>query len=121
MSQCGVYQNVWFKLETFFKIAFFFQNYNFCEWLIQFNPYVYSLASFLWDIGKQNSPRWDAAKRGVPSGANMKLRHCLLSDTESETYMAQYTISYDVINKRKKLPNLILLQTGQPSHNLNKL
>ena len=34
--------------------------------------------------------------------------------------MAQYTISYDVINKRKKLPNLTLLQTGQPSHNLNK-
>ena len=28
-----------------------------------------SLASFLWDIGKQNSPRWDAAKRGVSSGA----------------------------------------------------
>ena len=40
---------------------------------------------------------------------NMKLRHCLLSDTESETYMAQYTISYDVINKRKKLSNLTLL------------
>ena len=28
-----------------------------------------SLASLLWDIGKQNSPRCDAAKRGVPSGA----------------------------------------------------
>ena len=28
-----------------------------------------SLASFLWDIGKQNSPRCDAAERGVPSGA----------------------------------------------------
>ena len=28
-----------------------------------------SLAFFLWDIGKQNSPRCDAAKRGVPSGA----------------------------------------------------
>ena len=28
-----------------------------------------SLASFLWDIGKQNSPRCDAEKRGVPSGA----------------------------------------------------
>ena len=27
-----------------------------------------SLASFLWDIGKQNSPRCDAAKRGAPSG-----------------------------------------------------
>ena len=27
------------------------------------------LASFLWDIGKQNSPRYDAAKRGIPSGA----------------------------------------------------
>ena len=28
-----------------------------------------SLVSFLWDIGKQNRPRCDAAKRGVPSGA----------------------------------------------------
>ena len=28
-----------------------------------------SLASFLWDMGKQHSPRWDAAERGVPSGA----------------------------------------------------
>ena len=28
-----------------------------------------SLASFLGDTGKQNSPRCDAAERGVPSGA----------------------------------------------------
>ena len=28
-----------------------------------------SLASFLWDTGEQHSPRWDAAERGVPSGA----------------------------------------------------
>ena len=28
-----------------------------------------SPASLLWDIGKQNSPRWDAAERSVPSGA----------------------------------------------------
>ena len=28
-----------------------------------------SLASLLWDIGKQNSPRCDAAERGVPSRA----------------------------------------------------
>ena len=28
-----------------------------------------SLAALLWDIGEQNSPRCDAAKRGVPSGA----------------------------------------------------
>ena len=27
-----------------------------------------SLASLLWDIGKQHSPGWDAAERGVPSG-----------------------------------------------------
>ena len=27
-----------------------------------------SLSSLLWDIGKQNSPRCDAAERGVPSG-----------------------------------------------------
>ena len=34
-----------------------------------YNLTIISLASFLWDIGKQNSPRCDAAKRGVPSGA----------------------------------------------------
>ena len=28
-----------------------------------------SLTSLLWDLGKQNSPRCDAAERGVPSGA----------------------------------------------------
>ena len=28
-----------------------------------------SLASLLWDKGKQNSPRCDAAERGLPSGA----------------------------------------------------
>ena len=28
-----------------------------------------SLASFLWDIGKQHSPRCDTAKHGVPSGS----------------------------------------------------
>ena len=28
-----------------------------------------SLASLLWDIDKQNSPRCDAADSGVPSGA----------------------------------------------------
>ena len=28
-----------------------------------------SLASLLWDIGKQNSPRCDATEPGVPSGA----------------------------------------------------
>ena len=29
----------------------------------------------------------------VINNVNMKLRHCLFSDTESETYMAQYTYS----------------------------
>ena len=28
-----------------------------------------SLTSLLWDIGKLNSPIYDAAERGVPSGA----------------------------------------------------
>ena len=28
-----------------------------------------SLVVILWDIGKQHSPRCDAAERGVPSGA----------------------------------------------------
>ena len=31
------------------------------------NPYKPGV--LLWDIGKQNSPRWDTAKRGVPSRA----------------------------------------------------
>ena len=30
-------------------------------------------------------------------------------------------ISYDEINKKGKLPNSTLLQTGQPSDNLNKI
>ena len=30
-----------------------------------------SLASFLWDIGKQISPRCDAAKHDVPSGISL--------------------------------------------------
>ena len=29
------------------------------------------LASFLWDIGKQYSPRCDGAERDIPSGASM--------------------------------------------------
>ena len=29
----------------------------------------YELGVFLWDIGKQHSPRCDATERGVPSGA----------------------------------------------------
>ena len=35
--------------------------------LILVNPY--KPGDLLWDIGKQNSPRCDAAKRGVASGA----------------------------------------------------
>ena len=39
-----------------------------------------SLASFLWDIGKQNRPRCDAAERGVPQNAASHLRlFCLLT------------------------------------------
>ena len=42
-------------------------------WIVPFNSVTalthLSLASLLWDIGKQNSPRCDAAERGVPSGA----------------------------------------------------
>ena len=34
-----------------------------------FNLTHLSPSSLLWDIGKQNSPRCDAAERGVPSGA----------------------------------------------------
>ena len=34
-----------------------------------FNTVCLTHLSLLWDIGKQNSPRCDAAERGVPSGA----------------------------------------------------
>ena len=34
-----------------------------------FLSHVINLASFLWDIGKQNSHRGDTAEHGVPSGA----------------------------------------------------
>ena len=37
--------------------------------VMMFSSTHLSLASFLWDIGKQHSPRCDAAERGVPSGA----------------------------------------------------
>ena len=46
------------KMNSFEKVAFQLSNLT-----------RLSLASLLWDIGKQNSPRCDAAERGVPSGA----------------------------------------------------
>ena len=44
------------------------------QWLICNHNYailtfINSFKTFLWDIGKQYSPRYDAAERGVPSGA----------------------------------------------------
>ena len=47
-----------------------------------------SSASFLWDIGKHNSPRCDAAKRGVPSGA---ILFALLNSSENEIKMKNYS------------------------------
>ena len=55
------------------KVVIRFQCFRFCDFFL--DSYVpktlthLSLASLLWDIGKQNSPRCDAAERGVPSGA----------------------------------------------------
>ena len=55
--------------------AFLFLNQACCDRLVQNSKLRIgslthlSLASFLWDIGKQYSPRCDAAERGVPSGA----------------------------------------------------
>ena len=42
---------------------------HFLAWLRPEQLTHLSLASLLWVIGKQNSPRCDAAERGVPSGA----------------------------------------------------
>ena len=39
-----------------------------CNRFIPYLTYL-SLASLLWDIGKQDSPRCEAAERGIPSGA----------------------------------------------------
>ena len=39
-----------------------------------------SLASLLWDLGKQNSPRCDAAERGVPSGAILFARRIFIKN-----------------------------------------
>ena len=43
----------------------------FCSFYLGLNLLLthISLSSFLWDIGKQNSPRLEAAFCGVPSGA----------------------------------------------------
>ena len=58
------------KLTIFKFISRCFINENIRSFDIRFLTHI-SLASFLWDIGKQNSPRCDAAKRGVPSGASL--------------------------------------------------
>ena len=49
-------------------------SFNYQEKYMYFDLIMYActlthliLASFLWDIGKQHSPRCDAAERGVPS------------------------------------------------------
>ena len=47
-----------------------------------------SLAAFLWDIGKQNSPRCDAAECGVPSGA---ILFALRKFIENEIKMKNYS------------------------------
>ena len=52
---------IWLKCYDEFMFSAFI---NALDYLI----YI-SLASLLKDIGKQNSPRCDAAERGVPSGA----------------------------------------------------
>ena len=36
--------------------------------MVRVNLTCISLAFFLWDIGKKNSPRCDAAELGIPSG-----------------------------------------------------
>ena len=43
-----------------------------------------SLASHLWDIGKQFSPRCDGANRGVPSAANLFAQRSFIKKIEIE-------------------------------------
>ena len=55
---------------VFFKRNFFFN--------IIFSLAHIGLASILWDLGKQFSPRCDATEHGVPSGAVLfVLRNCI--------------------------------------------
>ena len=42
------------------------------------------LASFLWAIGKQHSPRCDAAERGVPSGAILFARRNFIEKSDKK-------------------------------------
>ena len=78
MTDCylSISANLVFKV---FPYLFDLGNWNgfwVCLCRVVFTYYCYqlslthiSLASFLWDTDKQNSHRWDAAKRGAPSGA----------------------------------------------------
>ena len=43
-----------------------------------------SLVSFLWDIGKQYSPRCDAAKSGVPSGAILFAQRNFIEESDEK-------------------------------------
>ena len=52
------------KFQLIWAISVFYEQFKFPSQLTHL-----SLTSFLWDIGKQHSPRCDAAERGVPSGA----------------------------------------------------
>ena len=60
---------IYFLWTCFHDVLSFFPSF---VWMVNLNLFDLthlSLASLLWDIAKQNSPRWDAAERGVPSGA----------------------------------------------------
>ena len=51
-----------------------------------------SLVVILWDIGKQHSPRCDAAERGVPSGAILFAQRNFIEKSEkNENYSSPYT------------------------------
>ena len=68
-----------------------------------------SLPSFSWDIGKQNSPRCDAAKRGVPSADMLSFQKKMRDSARRLAFTMQFsrarrTHDIDItVNKKKSI------------------
>ena len=77
-TQVSVYRTIGPLVINIVKVrVVYYRNFMFSQFLSEFiiknngSLTHLSLASLLWDIGKQYSPRCDTAERGVPSGATL--------------------------------------------------
>ena len=59
----------------------------------------FSLVSYLWDIGKQYSPKFDTAERGVPSGAILfaKRMKFKITPDASKNYCGHPSLSFALL------------------------